>query len=176
MIEASYLFDVGEDRIEVLENSPVGGPFPCGVRGRLDFWPSSGRRTCALACALAWPDRLPWPAPRLDLAAIGSQTFENPDEERFPALRVARAALRAGGNAPAGFNAAMPQRSPFRFLDRRLRAFSIRRRGRRNARKGRGDPSTSPPPAATRSRARSTPDRLARRTAEDAIRGLASAA
>jgi 1-deoxy-D-xylulose-5-phosphate reductoisomerase len=52
-----------------------------------------------IACAFAWPDRLPWPAPKLDLAA-GQLTFEAPDLERFPALpspeamRLAAAARR----------------------------------------------------------------------------------
>jgi 1-deoxy-D-xylulose-5-phosphate reductoisomerase len=59
-----------------------------------------------IACALAWPDRLPWAAPRLDLAALGSLTFETPDLQRFPALGLARSALRAGGRAPNVLNAA----------------------------------------------------------------------
>jgi 1-deoxy-D-xylulose-5-phosphate reductoisomerase len=42
----------------------------------------------------------------LDLAAIGQLTFETPDAERFPALRLARAALQTGGSAPTVLNAA----------------------------------------------------------------------
>jgi 1-deoxy-D-xylulose-5-phosphate reductoisomerase len=59
-----------------------------------------------IAYALAWPKRISTPAKRLDLAAIGSLTFEPPDPVRFPALRLARAALKAGGTAPAVLNAA----------------------------------------------------------------------
>jgi 1-deoxy-D-xylulose-5-phosphate reductoisomerase len=46
------------------------------------------------------------PVERLDLAAIGRLEFEQPDTERFPALRIARAALEAGGSAPTILNAA----------------------------------------------------------------------
>jgi 1-deoxy-D-xylulose-5-phosphate reductoisomerase len=42
---------------------------------------------------LAWPDRIAWPAPKLDLAALGRLTFEAPDLTRFPALVLARQAL-----------------------------------------------------------------------------------
>ena len=54
-----------------------------------------------IAYALAWPGRIAAPTKRLDLAAIGSLTFEPPDEQRFPALRVAREALtQAAGARP----------------------------------------------------------------------------
>src|SRR5699024_8092888 len=59
-----------------------------------------------LAYCLSWPRRMTAPVDRLDLAALGSLTFEVPDEVRFPALRLARAALRAGGLQPAVLNAA----------------------------------------------------------------------
>ena len=55
---------------------------------------------------LAWPHRMVTPAPRLDFAEIGKLSFEAPDPERFPALRLAREALRAGGAAPTILNAA----------------------------------------------------------------------
>jgi 1-deoxy-D-xylulose-5-phosphate reductoisomerase len=59
-----------------------------------------------IAYAFSFPERLAWAAPKLDLAAIGALTFEDPDPVRFPALGLARLALRAGGGAPAVFNAA----------------------------------------------------------------------
>ena len=59
-----------------------------------------------IAYALAWPDRMATPAQRLDLAAISRLDFEEPDLERFPALRLAREALEAHGSAPAVLNAA----------------------------------------------------------------------
>jgi 1-deoxy-D-xylulose-5-phosphate reductoisomerase len=59
-----------------------------------------------IAHALAWPSRMSTPAARLDLAKIGSLTFEAPDPRRFPALALARRALDAGGAAPIVLNAA----------------------------------------------------------------------
>jgi 1-deoxy-D-xylulose-5-phosphate reductoisomerase len=72
-----------------------------------------------IACAFAWPDRLPWPAQRLNLAAYGQLTFESPDLERFPAIGIAREALRLGGGAPAALNAAN-EVAVAAFLDRRI--------------------------------------------------------
>ena len=54
---------------------------------------------------LAWPDRLAKPARRLELSEMASLTFEAPDLERFPCLRLAREALEAGGAAPTILNA-----------------------------------------------------------------------
>ncbi len=59
-----------------------------------------------IAYALAWPERMETPAERLDLAAVAKLDFEAPDEQRFPALRLAREALEAGGAAPIVLNAA----------------------------------------------------------------------
>lgn len=59
-----------------------------------------------IAYALAWPDRIPSRAERLDLAKVSQLSFEEPDPQRFPALRLAREALKAGGSAPAVLNAA----------------------------------------------------------------------
>jgi 1-deoxy-D-xylulose-5-phosphate reductoisomerase len=72
-----------------------------------------------IACAFAWPDRLAWPAPQLNLARLGSLTFEAPDEERFPALGLAREALKLGGMAPTALNAAN-EAAVAAFLDRRI--------------------------------------------------------
>jgi 1-deoxy-D-xylulose-5-phosphate reductoisomerase len=59
-----------------------------------------------IAYALAWPERIETPAQRLDLAAIARLDFAAPDTARFPALRLAREALEAGGAAPIVLNAA----------------------------------------------------------------------
>jgi 1-deoxy-D-xylulose-5-phosphate reductoisomerase len=59
-----------------------------------------------IANVLAWPDRMDVPGRTLDLAEIAQLTFQAPDPERFPALRIAREALRAGGAAPLIMNAA----------------------------------------------------------------------
>jgi 1-deoxy-D-xylulose-5-phosphate reductoisomerase len=59
-----------------------------------------------IAHCLAWPMRIDGPAARLDLARIGTLTFEEPDPTRFPALALGRRALEAGGGAPTVLNAA----------------------------------------------------------------------
>lgn len=59
-----------------------------------------------IALALSWPQRMKAPTRRLDLAAVGSLSFEEPDAARFPALTIARDALAKGGTAPAILSAA----------------------------------------------------------------------
>jgi 1-deoxy-D-xylulose-5-phosphate reductoisomerase len=59
-----------------------------------------------IAYSLAWPERMHAPTKRLDLAALGTLSFEAPDERRFPALRLAREVLAAGGSAGTVLNAA----------------------------------------------------------------------
>jgi 1-deoxy-D-xylulose-5-phosphate reductoisomerase len=59
-----------------------------------------------IAHCLGWPDRITGPAAKLDLAKIGQLTFEAPDFERFPGLRLAYEALRTGRGATTVFNAA----------------------------------------------------------------------
>ena len=72
-----------------------------------------------IAHALAWPGRLATQSPRLDLAALGTLEFHAPDPVRFPALRLARDALRAGGGAPTILSAAN-EVAVEAFLGRRL--------------------------------------------------------
>jgi 1-deoxy-D-xylulose-5-phosphate reductoisomerase len=59
-----------------------------------------------IAYSLAWPERMHAPTKRLDLAALGTLSFEAPDEARFPALKLARAVLEQGGSAGTVLNAA----------------------------------------------------------------------
>jgi 1-deoxy-D-xylulose-5-phosphate reductoisomerase len=119
-IEAAYLFGVQADSIDVLihPQSIIHSMVEYADGSTLAQLGPPDMRT-PIACALAWPDRLPWPAPRLDLAALGSLSFEAPDEARFPALALARAALQAGGAMPAVFNAAN-EVAVAAFLDRRI--------------------------------------------------------
>ncbi len=72
-----------------------------------------------IAHALAWPGRLATSSPKLDLAALGTLEFHAPDPVRFPALRLARDALRAGGGAPTILSAAN-EVAVEAFLGRRL--------------------------------------------------------
>lgn len=74
--------------------------------------------------ALAWPERLPSGVPTLDLLQVGRLEFEPPDYARFPCLRLAQAALRAGGTAPAMLNAAN-EVAVQAFLERRIRFTAI---------------------------------------------------
>jgi 1-deoxy-D-xylulose-5-phosphate reductoisomerase len=68
---------------------------------------------------LGWPHRIASPARGLNLADLGQMTFENPDERRFPCLRLARDCLQAGGNAPTILNAAN-EIAVENFLNRRI--------------------------------------------------------
>jgi 1-deoxy-D-xylulose-5-phosphate reductoisomerase len=120
MVEASYLFAMEEKLIDVLVHpqSIIHSMVEYADGSTLaQLGPPDMR--APIACAYAWPDRLAWPAPKLDLAAIGQLTFEAPDLERFPAIDIARQALRAGGRAPAAMNAAN-EIAVGAFLDRRI--------------------------------------------------------
>ena len=120
MIEAAYLFSTPADRIDVLihPQSVIHSLVEYQDGSTLaQLGPPDMR--APIACAFAWPDRLPWPAQRLDLAAIGALTFQTPDVERFPAIALARQALRAGGAAPNAMNAAN-EAAVAAFLDRRI--------------------------------------------------------
>lgn len=127
MIEASYLFSTPPDRIDVLVHpqSIIHSMVEYEDGSTLAQLGAPDMRT-PIACAYSWPDRLPWPAPRMDLAAMGQLTFEAPDTGRFPAIELARAALRAGGAAPAAMNAAN-ELAVAAFLDRRLGFLDIAR-------------------------------------------------
>jgi 1-deoxy-D-xylulose-5-phosphate reductoisomerase len=73
----------------------------------------------AIGFALHYPERRDLPVERLDLVAIGQLTFRAPDEVRWPALRLAREVMQAGGLAGAVFNAAK-ERSLDAFIDGRI--------------------------------------------------------
>jgi 1-deoxy-D-xylulose-5-phosphate reductoisomerase len=107
VIEAHHLFDLPSERIEVVVHpqSVVHGLVYYSDGSVLAQLGSPDMRT-PIANALGWPRRIGAPSPRLDLAALGRLAFEAPDLERFPALRLARAALVAGGGAPTVLNAA----------------------------------------------------------------------
>ncbi len=98
-----------------------------------------------LAHCLGFPDRIATPVKRLDLAAIGRLDFEEPDLDRFPALRLAQTALAAGGGAPTILNAAN-EIAVEAFLEGRIGLFGIPELVERvvDRMHGRNDPS---PPA-----------------------------
>lgn len=107
LIEAHHLFALPADQIDVLVHPQSV------VHGMVEFHDGSvvaqlgvPDMRIPIAHCLAWPQRMSAPTPRLDLAQIGSLTFEAPDLERFPALKLARQALENGGGAATVLNAA----------------------------------------------------------------------
>lgn len=120
VIEAARLFPVPQERIEVLihPQSAVHGMVQYADGSILAQLGSPDMRT-PIAHALAWPKRMAVDVPRLDLAALARLEFFTPDPARFPALRLAREALMAGGGAPTILNAAN-ETAVALFLDRRI--------------------------------------------------------
>lgn len=125
VIEAAYLFSMPPERIDVLVHPQqiihsmveYADGSTLAQMGPPDMRPP-------IACAFAWPDRLPWPAPHLDLVTAGPLTFQHPDPEKFPALAIAKRALLAGGRAPAAMNAAN-ECAVAAFLNRRIAFLDI---------------------------------------------------
>jgi len=107
VIEASYLFSLSPDEIDVLVHpqSIVHGMVEFADRSVMAQLGAPDMRTPIAHC-LGWPDRIVGPAAKLDLAKIGQLTFEAPDYERFPGLRLAYEALRTGHGATTVYNAA----------------------------------------------------------------------
>jgi len=107
VIEAAYLFNMPSEKIDVLVHpqSVIHSMVEYKDGSTLAQLGSPDMRIPIGYC-LAWPDRMATPAPKLDLAKIGSLTFEEPDAVKFPALRLGREALALGGTAPALMNAA----------------------------------------------------------------------
>ena len=107
LIEAARLFDLADSAIEVLVHpqSVVHGLVYYRDGSVLAQLGSPDMRV-PIGHTLAWPKRMTTPAARLDLAALGRLDFAAPDIDRFPALRLARAALVAGRGAPTVLSAA----------------------------------------------------------------------
>jgi 1-deoxy-D-xylulose-5-phosphate reductoisomerase len=107
LIEAHYLFGLPSSRIDVLIHpQSVVHSLVEFVDGSVLAQLGSPDMRIPISFALAWPQRMETPARRLDLAAVARLDFEAPDLARFPALRLAREALEAGGAAPIVLNAA----------------------------------------------------------------------
>jgi 1-deoxy-D-xylulose-5-phosphate reductoisomerase len=107
LIEAHYLFGLPSSRLDVvIHPQSVIHSMVEFVDGSVLAQLGSPDMRIPISYALAWPERMATPAQRLDLTAIGRLDFEVPDLERFPALRLAREALEAGGAAPIVLNAA----------------------------------------------------------------------
>jgi 1-deoxy-D-xylulose-5-phosphate reductoisomerase len=127
VIEAARLFDMPEERIAVLihPQSVIHG-LVCYHDGSMLAQMGSPDMRIPIAHTLAWPSRIATPSPRLDLAALARLTFAEVDPEQFPALALARNALRAGGGAPTILNAAN-EVAVAAFLQRRIGFLDIAR-------------------------------------------------
>ncbi len=107
VIEASHLFGVGADRIEVLvhRQSIVHSMVEFSDGAILAQLGSADMRT-PISVALNYPERSPVSGKRLDMFSVGALTFEKPDINTFKSLRLAYDALRAGGTLAAVMNGA----------------------------------------------------------------------
>jgi 1-deoxy-D-xylulose-5-phosphate reductoisomerase len=127
VIEASYLFALAPDQIDVLVHpqSIIHGMVEFSDRSVVAQLGAPDMRTPIAHC-LGWPARISGPAAPLDLARIGQLTFEAPDFERFPALRLAYDALRTGSGATTVYNAAN-EVAVAAFIDQKIRFGAIAR-------------------------------------------------
>ncbi|MEO7411696.1 MAG: 1-deoxy-D-xylulose-5-phosphate reductoisomerase, partial [Sphingomicrobium sp.] len=120
LIEAHHLFGLPSDRIDILVHAQsVIHSMVEYVDGSTIAQLGSPDMRIPIAHCLAYPDRIETRAEPLDLIAIASLTFEAPDPTRFPALRLARAALESGKGEAIVLNAAN-ELAVAAFLDRRI--------------------------------------------------------
>jgi 1-deoxy-D-xylulose-5-phosphate reductoisomerase len=120
VIEAHHLFALPSEQIDVLIHpQSVIHSMVEYVDGSVLAQLGTPDMRTPIAHALAWPDRMETPVASLNLAQVGRLDFEAPDLVRFPALRLARAAMEAGGAKPAILNAAN-EVAVAAFLERRI--------------------------------------------------------
>ncbi len=125
LIEACHLFGLAADEVDVVVHpQSIVHSMVEYLDGSVLAQLGNPDMRIPIAHALAWPQRRPSGADRLDLVAIGRLDFEAPDMERFPCLAYAQAAARAGGTAPAILNAAN-EMAVQTFLERRLNFAAI---------------------------------------------------
>ena len=107
MIEARWLFDIGMERVGVLVHpQSIVHSLVEFVDGALLAQLSTPDMCLPIQYALTYPDRVPSERVQTNFTRLGSLTFEEPDVERFPALKLARRAGEVGGTLPAVLNAA----------------------------------------------------------------------
>jgi len=107
LIEAFHLFPVEEAQIDIVVHpQSVVHSMVSYVDGSVLAQMGTPDMRTPISYALAWPERMATGGPPLCLPKIGNLTFEAPDFGRFPALRLARDALKKGGGAPTVLNAA----------------------------------------------------------------------
>ena len=120
VIEARWLFDVDPAQIQVLVHpqSIIHAAVEYEDGGIIAQLGVPDMRL-PIQYALYYPERRPMPGERLDFYALGQITFERPDMETFPALRLAYDAIQKGGNIPTAFNAA-DEFAVQKFLERKI--------------------------------------------------------
>lgn len=129
LIEAAYLFGLDEKFIEVVVHpESIVHSFVHYVDGSVLAQMGAADMRIPIAHTLCWPDRGRVSTPRLDLASAAALHFEAPDPVRFPALRLARNALKTGALAAAALNAANEE-AVAAFLAGRIRFLDIGRIG-----------------------------------------------
>ncbi|MBF8377208.1 1-deoxy-D-xylulose-5-phosphate reductoisomerase [Alicyclobacillus mali] len=107
VIEAHHLFGVPYDKIAVLVHpESIVHSMAEFVDGSMVAQLATADMRLPIQYAITYPERSPAPWPRLNLASVGALHFEEPDFDRFPCLRLAMEAGRAGGLAPCVLNAA----------------------------------------------------------------------
>jgi 1-deoxy-D-xylulose-5-phosphate reductoisomerase len=120
IIEARWLFDVAPDRVQVVVHpQSIIHSMVEYVDGCVIAQLGVADMGVPILYALTYPERRPTPAARLDLTRVGQLTFFEPDAEKFPCLRLARAALERGGSASVVLNAAN-EVAVAAFLERRI--------------------------------------------------------
>jgi 1-deoxy-D-xylulose-5-phosphate reductoisomerase len=120
VIEASWLFNARPEQIEVvIHPQSIIHSMVEYLDGSVLAQLSNPDMRTPIAHSLAYPERVEAGVSWLDLAKIGTLTFETPDTARFPCLKLAYQALKAGGAAPAILNAANEE-AVAAFLDHRL--------------------------------------------------------
>ncbi|OQS33927.1 1-deoxy-D-xylulose-5-phosphate reductoisomerase [Chromobacterium haemolyticum] len=125
VIEAHWLFSAPPERIEVVVHpqSVIHSMVQYRDGSVMAQLGAPDMRT-PIACALAWPERVEAGVGSLDFSSLSNLTFEAPDLERFPCLKLAFDVLRLGGDAPAVLNAAN-EVAVDAFLHERLRFVDI---------------------------------------------------
>jgi 1-deoxy-D-xylulose-5-phosphate reductoisomerase len=125
IIEARWLFDLAPDQVQVIVHpQSIVHSMVEYVDGSVIAQLGVADMGVPILYALTYPERRPTPAPRLDLTRVGQLTFFAPDTDRFPCLRLARAALEQGGAAPVVLNAAN-EIAVAAFLDKRIGFLTI---------------------------------------------------
>jgi len=120
IIEARWLFDLSPDQVQVVVHpQSIVHSMVEYIDGSVIAQLGVADMAVPILYALTYPERRPTPGARLDLVRVGQLTFYEPDVDKFPCLRLARAALEAGGAAPVVLNAAN-EVAVAAFLDRRV--------------------------------------------------------